>query len=143
MTARPALLLLVFVACGGAAAGPRRTGGDAVGQVRAPSSDALVGDYECRFVRGDAELPPATCAIRSGDDGGLRLEQAGGELRLTGSVAPEDAGFRLSGEVTCAAGPCPSPGARDIVFFTQRAGAYSAVVPLASGELLNIDLVRR
>ena len=142
---RGLLLLAALAACGGTSpAGSRGgSGGGPVGEVRAPDPDALVGDYECRFSRGEVELEPATCAIRAGGDGTLRLEQPGGPLRLTGSVAPEDAGFRLTGEVVCTGGPCPSPGTRDIVFFTQRTGAYAAVVPLSSGDLLNIDLTRR
>ncbi|HEU5055566.1 MAG TPA: hypothetical protein VFU21_03550 [Kofleriaceae bacterium] len=142
---RARLLLLVgLAACGGTSGGSPGGGGQAaLGQVRAPEPDALVGDYECRFTRGEVELEPATCAIRDGGDGQLRLEQPGGALRLTGSVAPEEAGFRLTGEVVCAGDPCPSPGTRDIVFFTQRAGTYAAVVPLPSGDLLNIDLTRR
>jgi hypothetical protein len=137
-------MIAALAGCGGATGRGRADGTSApVGEVRAPDPDALVGDYECRFARGDAELPPATCAIRADGDGRLRLEQPGGALRLSGSVAPEDAGFRLTGEVTCSGDPCPSPGTRDIVFFTQRTGAYSAVVPLSSGDLLNIDLTRR
>lgn len=137
-------VVAALAACGGTPRGGGATGGGpAVGEVRAPDPDALVGDYECRFARGDAELPPATCAIRDAGDGRLRLEQPGGALRLSGSVEPEDAGFRLTGEVACAGEPCPTPGTRDIVFFTQRTGAYSAVVPLPSGDLLNIDLTRR
>lgn len=137
-------ILALAAACGGTSGGARAGGGPAtVGQVRAPEPDALVGDYECRFARGQVELEPATCAIRDDGEGRLRLEQPGGAFRLQGSVAPEDAGFRLTGEVECAGEPCPSPGTRDIVFFTQRTGAYSAVVPLPSGDLLNIDLTRR
>jgi hypothetical protein len=111
--------------------------------VHAPAQGALVGEYECRFARDDSELAPAACAIRDGGGGRLRLEQTGGPLRLSGSVAPEEAGFRLTGDVTCTGEPCPAPGTRDIVFFTQRTGAFSAVVPLPSGDLLNIDLTRR
>ena len=141
---RTLLLLAALAACGGTSHGSGQPSGQpAVGQVRAPDPDALVGDYECRFARGESELPPATCAIRDGGDGRLHFEQPGGVLRLSGSVEPEEAGFRLTGEVACAGEPCPSPGTRDIVFFTQRAGAYSAVVPLTSGDLLNIDLTRR
>jgi len=143
---RGLLLLSALVACGGTSpAGPRggSGGGPVAGEVRAPDPDALVGDYECRFSRGEVELEPATCAIRAGGDGDLRLEQAGGVVRLTGRVAPEEAGFRLTGEVVCTGGSCPSPGTRDIVFFTQRTGAYAAVVPLSSGDFLNIDLTRR
>ena len=138
------LAIAALAACGGTS-GSSRGGSEParLGEVRAPDPDALVGDYECRFSRGEVELEPATCAIRAGGDGGLRLEQPGGPLRLIGSVAPEDAGFRLTGEVVCTTGPCPSPGTRDIVFFTQRTGAYAAVVPLSSGDLLNIDLTRR
>jgi hypothetical protein len=142
---RGALFLLALcAACGGASrgAGSRSSPGE-VGTVHAPAPDALVGDYECRFARGDTELDPSACAIRDGGDGRLRLEQAGGALRLTGSVEPEDAGFRLTGEVACTGEPCPAAGTRDIVFFTQRTGAFSAVVPLPSGDLLNIDLTRR
>jgi hypothetical protein len=138
------LALATCAACGGTSRGAGSAGASAeVGTVHAPAPDALVGDYECRFARGDTELEPSTCAIRDGGDGRLRLEQAGGPLRLTGSVEPEDAGFRLTGEVACTGEPCPAPGTRDIVFFTQRSGAFSAVVPLPSGDLLNIDLTRR
>jgi len=141
---RRLLVAVALTACGGNPRGERSTGASPpVGEVHAPEAGALVGDYECRFARGDAELPPTTCAIRDAGDGRLRLEQPGGALRLSGSVEPEDAGFRLTGEVTCTGEPCPAPGTRDIVFFTQRTGAYSAVVPLPSGDLLNIDLTRR
>jgi hypothetical protein len=141
---RGALVVVALcAACGGASPGSARSTPAEVGTVHAPAPDALVGDYECRFARGDAELAPAACAIRDGGDGRLRLEQAGGALRLTGSVEPADAGFRLTGEVACTGEPCPAPGTRDIVFFTQRTGAFSAVVPLPSGDLLNIDLTRR
>jgi hypothetical protein len=136
--------LATCAACGGTSrgAGPATTQAEP-GVVHAPAPDALVGDYECRFARGDSELEPSACAIRDGGDGRLRLEQAGGALRLTGSVEPADAGFRLIGEVTCTGEPCPAAGTRDIVFFTQGTGAFSAVVPLPSGDLLNIDLTRR
>lgn len=162
---RACLALALCAACGGS---PRGSGSAAepspVGEVHAPAPDALVGDYECRFARGDTELAPATCAIRDGGGGRLRLEQPGGALRLSGNVEPEEAGFRLTGEVACAprersprerdsasrgvtprasGEPCPTPGTRDILFFTQRIGAFSAVVPLPSGDLLNIDLTRR
>ncbi len=138
------LVLALGAACGGTSGGAGSSGAPArAGEVRAPAPGALVGDYECRFARGDAELEPSTCAIRDGGDGRLRLEQAGGALRLTGSIEPEEAGFRLTGEVACTGEPCPAPGTRDIVFFTQRTGVYSAVIPLPSGDLLNIDLTRR
>jgi len=139
-------LLAALALCGACGSSPRGSapGRPAeVGVAHAPAPDALVGDYECRFARGDSELAPATCAIRDGGGGQLRFEQAGGPLRLSGSVAPEEAGFRLTGEVSCTGEPCPAGGTRDIVFFTQRAGAFSAVVPLPSGDLLNIDLTRR
>jgi len=138
--------LAALALCGACGGSPRSSGSARpaeVGAVHAPAPDALVGDYECRFARGDNELSPAACAIRDGGDGHLRLEQPGGPLRLSGSVAPDEAGFRLTGEVTCTGEPCPAPGTRDIVFFTQRTGAFSAVVPLPSGDLLNIDLTRR
>ena len=141
---RALLFLALVAACGGTPGGSRGAGGPTpTGEVRAPDPDALVGDYECRFSRGEVELEPTTCAIRDGGDGRLRLEQPGGLMRLTGSVEPEDAGFRLTGEVRCTGEPCPSPGTRDIVFFTQRTGTYSAVVALPAGDLLNIDLTRR
>jgi hypothetical protein len=136
-------LLALCAACGAPSRGAAPRTPAEVGSVHAPTTDALVGDYECRFARGDTELDPSACAIRDGGDGRLRLEQAGGALRLTGSVEPEDAGFRLTGEVACTGEPCPAPGTRDIVFFSQRTGAFSAVVPLPSGDLLNIDLTRR
>ena len=106
-----------------------------------PGPSNLVGDYECRFTRGDRELRPVPCSIR--DDGGqLRLEQAGGVVQLTGTVVEDEAGFRLQGEVTCAAGPCPGPGMRELLFFSQGRSAYSAVLPVRGGHFLNIDLVR-
>jgi hypothetical protein len=108
-----------------------------------PQPSALVGDYECRFTRGDRELRPVPCAIRAGDDGAMRLEQSGGPVRLSGTVSEDEAGLRLTGEVLCSAGPCPAPGSRDILFFSQGASGYSAVLPLRSGLLLNIDLVRK
>lgn len=123
---------------GHTAPGEQAAGDEAI----APTPDALVGDYECRFLRGSSELPPAPCAIR-GDGDALRFEQPGGTLRLSGTVTPEEAGFRLSAEFVCEAEPCPAPGGRDVVFFSQRPGAYAAVLPLSSGELLNIDVIRR
>jgi hypothetical protein len=108
-----------------------------------PPAPALAGDYECRFTRGEREFAPAPCAIRPGADGELRLEQTGGPIRLSGTVTEDEAGFRLSGEVTCARGPCPGRGSRDVLFFSQGKTAYSAVLPLRSGLFLNIDLVRK
>jgi hypothetical protein len=108
-----------------------------------PAPSALIGDYECRFTRGERELAPVPCAIRAADGGELRMEQAGGAVRLSGIVTEDEAGFRLSGEVTCAAGPCPSPGARDLLFFSEGPSAYSAVVLIRGGRFLNIDLIRK
>jgi hypothetical protein len=106
-----------------------------------PGPSSLVGDYECRFTRGDRELRPVPCSIR--DSGGeLRLEQAGGAVRLSGTVVEDEAGFRLQGEVTCAAGPCPGPGMRELLFFNQGKSAYSAVLPVRGGHFLNIDIIR-
>lgn len=112
------------------------------GEAQAPSSAALVGSYRCRFARGEIELEPTTCAIRASDDGTLRLEQPGGPLRLGGTVTSDEAGFRLTGEIQCSLEPCPPPGTRDLLFYAQAPGAYSAVLPLTGGELLNIDLTR-
>ncbi len=108
-----------------------------------PGPSALAGDYECRFTRGDRELTPVPCAIRAGADGALRLEQTGGPVRVSGTITEDEAGFRLNGEVTCSAGPCPGPGGRDVLFFSQGKTAYSAVLPLRRGLFLNIDLIRR
>jgi hypothetical protein len=82
------------------------------------------------------------CAIRAGTDGALHLEQPGGAVRLSGTVTEDEAGFRLSGEVVCAAGPCPGPGSREVLFYSQGPSAYSAVLLLRGGRFLNIDLVR-
>jgi hypothetical protein len=109
----------------------------------APPPSSLVGDYECRFTRGNRELAPVPCAIRAGDGGALRIEQAGGAVRLSGNVTEDEAGFRLDGEVTCTSGPCPGPGGRNLLFFNQGPGAYSAVLLLRGGRFLNIDIVRR
>jgi len=109
----------------------------------APTAAELAGDYECRFTRGDRELAPVSCAIRTGADGALRLEQAGGNIRVSGTVTADEAGFRLSGEVTCVSGPCPAAGTRELVFFSQSRTAYSAVVSLRNGAFLNIDLARK
>jgi hypothetical protein len=109
----------------------------------APAPSPLIGDYECRFTRGDRELAPVPCAIRAGAGGELRMEQPGGAVRLSGTVTADDAGFRLSGEVTCAAGPCPGPGTRDLLFFSEGPSAYSAVVLIRGGRFLNIDLIRK
>ena len=109
----------------------------------APPPSSLVGDYECRFTRGNRELAPVPCAIRAGDGGTLRIEQAGGAVRLSGNVTEDEAGFRLDGEVTCTAGPCPGPGGRNVLFFNQGPGAYSAVLLIKGGRFLNIDIVRR
>ena len=138
---------LAGAACGGPTVGRSTPGGLATGtgagEAEAPAPSTLLGDYECRFARGESELEPSMCAIRDAGDGTLRLEQPGGAIRLEGEVVADPAGFRLRGEIVCTAEPCPPPGSREIVFFTQRAGAYSAVVPLSGGELLNIDLARR
>ena len=120
------------------APGESHTGPAAV----APTADALVGDYDCRFARGASELPPAPCAIRADGDA-LRFEQPGGAIRLAGAVTADEAGFRLAADIDCSSPPCPAPGRRDVVFFTQRPGAYAAVLPLDGGDLLNIDVVRR
>ncbi|HKE15412.1 MAG TPA: hypothetical protein VKB80_11125 [Kofleriaceae bacterium] len=109
----------------------------------APAPSPLIGDYECRFTRGERELAPVPCAIRAGSGGELRMEQPGGAVRLSGTVTADDAGFRLSGEVTCAAGPCPGPGTRDLLFFSEGPSAYSAVVLIRGGRFLNIDLIRK
>ena len=140
-----ALALLGLAGCPGgrapgAAAPP--AGGSAGGEAQAPTSAALVGSYQCRFIRGESELEPATCAIRAADDGTLRLEQPGGPIRLGGTVVAEEAGFRLTGEVHCSLEPCPAAGTRDLLFYAQAPGAFSAVLPLTGGELLNIDLSR-
>jgi hypothetical protein len=103
---------------------------------------ALPGDYDCKVTRGDREFRPAACAIRAGADGALRFEQTAGTVRVNGTVAADEAGFRLTGEITCTSGPCLK-GSRELVFFSQGNGAYSAVVPMRSGLLLNIDLTRR
>jgi hypothetical protein len=108
----------------------------------APPPSALIGDYQCRFTRGERELDPVPCAIRAGADGALRLEQPGGALRLSGTVTEDEAGFRLSGEIECASGPCPGPGSREVLFYSQGPSAYSAVLLLRGGRFLNIDLVR-
>jgi hypothetical protein len=138
-----AALLAALSGCGprSSGGGPAPGGTHAAPEAVAPTPDALVGDYDCRFSRGGTDLPPAPCAIR-GDGGGLHFEQPGGAIRLAGAVAADEAGFRLDAAITCAAEPCPTSG-RDIVFFTQRPGAFAAVVPLPGGELLNIDVVRR
>jgi hypothetical protein len=109
----------------------------------APPPSSLVGDYECRFTRGNRELAPVPCAIRAGDGGVLRMEQAGGAVRLSGNITEDEAGFRLDGEVTCTSGPCPGPGGRDLLFFNQGPGAYSAVLLIKGGRFLNIDIVRK
>ena len=109
----------------------------------APPASSLAGDYECRFTRGNRELAPVPCAIRAGDGGALRIEQAGGAVRLSGNVTEDQAGFRVDGEVTCASGACPGPGARNVLFFNQGPGAYSAVLLIKGGRFLNIDIVRR
>lgn len=109
----------------------------------APPPSSLIGDYECRFTRGNREGQPVPCAIRADEGGALRIEQAGGPVRLSGSVTEDEAGFRFDGEVTCTAGPCPGPGGRDLLFFNQGPGAYSAVVLIRGGRFLNIDVVRK
>ena len=143
---RALLFLALSAACGprGAATGGATATGDTHSiEAVAPTPDALVGDYDCRFARGATELPPAPCAIRSAGGSTLRFEQPGGAIRLAGPVTPDEAGFRLTADVTCSTEPCPAPGAREVVFFTQRPGTFAAVLPLAGGELLNIDVIRR
>lgn len=142
---RRLLLLAALAACGprGATSDPHAPGQThATPDAVAPTADALVGDYDCRFARGDGELPPTPCAIRADGDA-LRFEQPGGAIRLAGAVTADEAGFRLAADIFCSSPPCPAPGRRDLVFFTQRPGAYAAVLPLDGGDLLNIDVVRR
>jgi hypothetical protein len=141
------LALLALPGCpasraGGAAAAPSGAEPAEGGEAQAPTAGALIGSYHCRFLRGETELEPAACAIRPAQDGSLRFEQPGGPIRLGGTVVAEEAGFRLTGEVHCSIEPCPSAGTRDLLFFTQGPGAFSAVAPLVGGELLNIDLTR-
>lgn len=114
----------------------------AVEPVPPPRASPLAGDYECRVARGDRELPPAACAIRAGADGALQLEQAAGQMRLNGAIVEDEAGFRLTGQLTCTRGPCPGRGARELRFFRQGETAFSAVLALRSGLFVNFDLVR-
>jgi hypothetical protein len=107
-----------------------------------PPASALAGDYECRVARGDRDLPPAPCAIRAGADGALHLEQTAGQMRLSGAIVEDEAGFRLTGQLTCTRGPCPGRGARELRFFRQGETAFSAVLALRSGLFVNFDLVR-
>src|SRR5690606_26837837 len=127
-------LALAGAACGGPTVGRSTPGGLATGtgagEAEAPAPSTLLGDYECRFARGESELEPSMCAIRDAGDGSLRLEQPGGAIRLEGALADT-------------AAPAPPPGSREIPFSPPRAGAYSAVAPLSGGELPNIDLARR
>ena len=132
---RRLLLLAALAACGprGATSDPHAPGQThATPDAVAPTADA----------RGDGELPPTPCAIRADGDA-LRFEQPGGAIRLAGAVTADEAGFRLAADIFCSSPPCPAPGRRDLVFFTQRPGAYAAVLPLDGGDLLNIDVVRR
>jgi hypothetical protein len=144
--AAAAFLALTAAACGGRSTAPAAaataTEPGAAREPAVPDAAGLVGQYQCRFARGERDHPPELCAIRRAEDGTLRLEQPGGALRLSGTVTAGEPGFRFTGEVVCAQAPCPAPGTRDIPFFAQRPGAYSAVLPLASGDLLNIDLSR-
>jgi hypothetical protein len=109
----------------------------------APTAAELAGDYECRFTRGERELTPVTCTIRSGDGGALAMEQTNGNIRLRGVVAPDEAGFRFTGEVTCASGPCAPAGSREMIFFRQSRTDYAAVLTLKNGNFLNVDLRRK
>ena len=109
----------------------------------APTAEELAGDYECRFTRGERVLAPVTCAIQPGSGGALAIEQTNGNIRLRGTVAPDEAGFRFTGEVTCASGPCLPAGSSELVFFRQSRTDYAAVVTLKNGAFLNVDLRRK